>query len=175
MTPNSRLKSKTPIKRDTEKARKFANQRSELKRTSGLARTGRLPKMSASKKREKKQTDKPRRAVRVRIGKCALCLCERPVNELETHEIFGGAVRSIIVKLESLQLPVCADRCHRIVQYMPKAQQMALKARIDGAHYDRSVLKEIFGGEKLTEVDVIKAAIEVGEQGHGKRITNYYD
>lgn len=138
------------------------HRKTPLKRTpfNGVAkRNANIRRISAKKRKEIAETGGVRKAFLEEM--CVCCLCgEKPTD---VHETWGGSVRTITVRDRRFWLPVCRKH-HDKLQGMPKVTQMVLKAIVDPTHYDRDCLKEIKGGEVLSEVDVIRAAFRFGSK-----------
>ena len=80
-----------------------------LKRSPMPRPTKAMNKIGPNKKREKRDTDKPRRALREEAGECMSCERRKAVH---THEIAAGGSRCKAVYLPRLQAALC-DTCHR--------------------------------------------------------------
>lgn len=68
------------------------------------------------------------------------CICGTP-NPDSVHEIVGGSFRDAAFVDRRYWLAVCVFRCHGVVQYMNKFEQLALKKQHDPAFYDPTILE----------------------------------
>lgn len=121
-----------------------------------MKRSGPIKRTSASKRKERRETDGPRAAYRIEFPTCQLC--ERRKSR-ETHEIASGtSARKKAVYHRAAWLAVCRE-CHREIHNTmawPIARQLYIKWRDDPDYYSRELVNVLRGTdpEAITQEEV---------------------
>ena len=115
-----------------------------------------MPRQSESKRKERSDTDGPRRDYRELFKTCQCCEKRRSRH---THEMASGGARAQSVYHRETFLAVCV-KCHKAIHETmawPLSRQLWCKKRSDPAHYDRCLVLRLKGWDEEaipeTEVD----------------------
>lgn len=84
---------------------------------------------------------------------CQWCGAE---TNVATHEISRGAGRSSSLGVRAALLNLCLT-CHRIMDWMPVAGQLAIKKIVDPEGYDRATVCRLRG---RAETDITESEVE---------------
>ena len=134
--------------------------RSPLKRKTELKRPGRLRRVSKKRAKLMREVSGPRADYVREFGRCAVC---GTTENLHVHEIACGPAREASLSEPCTWLVAC-NFCNSktLTDYSKWSieKQLARKAVLDPARYDRRRVNELRGRdpEAITEADVIRAA-----------------
>ncbi len=114
-------------------------------------RTKWMPRQSAKKRQEKRDTDGPRRNYRLEFKTCQCCEKRRSRH---THEMASGGARAQSVYHRETFLAVCI-KCHKAIHETsdwPLARQMYQKWKLDRKYYNRRLVNRLRGRNEETAI-----------------------
>lgn len=115
------------------------------------ARTTWMPRQSDKKRKERRDTDGPRRHYRQLFPTCQCCEKRRSRH---THEMASGFARAKSVYRRETLLSVCV-KCHKKIHETsdwPVSRQLYQKQKLDPAFYCRRTVNRLRGRNEETAI-----------------------
>lgn len=125
--------------------------RKPLKRSPMPPRKSWMPRQSEAKRKERRDTDGPRRLYRLEFQTCQCCEVRKSRH---THEMAGGGARAQSVYHRETFLAVCV-KCHKAIHETsdwPVSRQLYQKQKHDRAFYCRRTVNRLRGRNEETAI-----------------------